>query len=42
MGVGPEFFGVVKGGDPEIFAHAKGGPEKIDDQQSQTDGPPSR
>ena len=38
---GPEFFPVDKGGgDQNYFTYAKGRPEKIGDQPSQTDGPP--
>ncbi len=36
---GPESFGVVKGGTI-FFSVSKGGPEKIGDRLSQTDGPP--
>ena len=40
---GSEFFLVGKGGgDQNFFAYTKGGPEKIGDQRSQTDGTPSR
>ena len=37
---GSTFFPVGKGGDQNCFAYAKGGgPEKIGDRPSQTDGP---
>ncbi len=51
LGGGPEFFHEAKGwtkifprtqrvGDQNFFTYAKGGPEKIGDRLSQTDGPP--
>ena len=39
-GGGPVFFPKAKGGT-RIFPVGKGGPGKIADQQSQTDGPPT-
>ncbi len=41
-GGGPEFFHEVKGGGTKIFRRRQrgGGPEKIGDRPSQTDGPP--
>ncbi len=38
---GPKFFAVGKGGGTKFFfTYAKGGPQKIGDRPSQTDGPP--
>ena len=36
--VGKKFFSLGKGGEPEFFRHARGGPEKID-WPSQMDAP---